>query len=381
MFGLMQHSPRLPYCGTCKTLGALYGHRARVLLNHDTVFLAEVLMEVSGEPAWSPPFRSFNCLTLPRKSSRVPLALDYAAAVTVVLAHFRVADHCQDSRKLKWKLAAHWLSPQFARAAARLRRWGFPLDEMAAILATQPAREVGPRSLADVAEPTMFATALVFSHGARLVGRADLVQEAERLGREFGAMVYLLDAYEDRDRDSRNGEFNPLLAFPGISAQDEILAITGRLEHHMTSAHAARLRINVEERLGLRPHVLHGPCRESLDRRWRHAVEFARSLREREGAGFFKGIAMLASVSALAFLFPQHARRADSWHECLGVSMNLMALATLFAAPQQPPPPGLNIEPMRPDKPAAAGCGSGCKDSCMEGCAEGVCEAACSGCG
>jgi hypothetical protein len=54
MFGLMRartcvkHTAawyrwRSHYCGTCKTIGARYGHAARMTLNHDTVFLAELL--------------------------------------------------------------------------------------------------------------------------------------------------------------------------------------------------------------------------------------------------------------------------------------------------------------------------------------------------
>jgi len=384
----MKYAPRLPYCGTCKTLGALYGQRTRMLLNHDTVFLAEVLLDLGGEPGWGPAYRSFNCLTLPRKNTPIPLALQYAAAVTVVLAHFHVADHRQDSArvagKLKWRLAARWLSPQYRLAAERLRDWGFPLDEMAAVLATQPAREASPQSLAHVSEPTRVSTALVFAHGVRLMGRPDLTGAAERLGDEFGALIYLLDAYEDRARDARTGEFNPLAVFPEISAREEILAIVSRLERDMLPAHAARLRVSVEERLGLRPRVLQERCRQSIGRRWRNAVEFARSLREREGAGFLKGLAVLASVTMLAFVFPQHARRTESWQQCLGVSMNLMALGAIFATPPQPPPPRPpHIEPMRPDPPSmnAGSCCSSCRGQCRDSCLEGLVEAACDSCG
>ena len=388
MFGLMKHAPRLAYRGTCKTLGALYGQRTRMLLNHDTVFLAEVLLELGGEPSWGPAYRSFNCLTLPRKNAPIPLALEYAAAVTVVLAHFHIADHRQDSKRLKWKLAAKWLSPRYRLAAVRLRRWGFPLDEMATILATQPAREASPQSLAHVSELTRMSTAMVFSHGVRLAGRPDLAGMAHGLGDEFGALIYLLDAHEDRARDAGAGEFNPLVVFPEISAREEILAIVSRLERDMSPAHAGHLRVSVEERLGLRPRVLQERCRQSVWEmardRARDAVTFARSLREREGAGFLKGLAVLASVSVLAFVFPQHARRAESWQQCLGVSMNLMALGAIFATPPQPPPPrGLNIEPMRPDVPSMnpATCCSGFRGKCIEVCGEGLCEAACDSCG
>src|SRR5260370_22665745 len=154
MFGLMRRAQRLPYCGTCKTLGNLYGHRYRLLLNNDTFFLAELLMEQSGQPEWSRAYRSFNCLTLPKSEEEMPLALQFAATAAVTIAHFNIADHQADSGLLRWRIAARYFSPTYRRAAARLRSWNFPLDEMTGILATQAAREARAESLAKVAEPT-----------------------------------------------------------------------------------------------------------------------------------------------------------------------------------------------------------------------------------
>lgn len=55
MFGLMKRGPRLPYCGTCKTLGALYGQQARLLLNHNVAFLATrwVFGGTPNTPVWA----------------------------------------------------------------------------------------------------------------------------------------------------------------------------------------------------------------------------------------------------------------------------------------------------------------------------------------
>ena len=83
MFGLMRRAARLPYCGTCKSLGTLYGQRTRVLLNHDIVFLAELLLEYAGEPQWDYAYRSYNCFSLPKAGTDLPAALEYAATATV----------------------------------------------------------------------------------------------------------------------------------------------------------------------------------------------------------------------------------------------------------------------------------------------------------
>src|SRR5512140_1208469 len=95
MFGLMKtticsqrpadrEARRMAYCGTCKTLGAHYGQKSRFLLNHDAVFLAELIEALEGPgPAARPVDRalaSYNCLALPSRGETVPVRLRYAAA-------------------------------------------------------------------------------------------------------------------------------------------------------------------------------------------------------------------------------------------------------------------------------------------------------------
>src|SRR5882762_9674879 len=230
MFGLMRRASRLPYCGTCKTLGSLYGQRSRLLLNHDTVFLAELLMAQSGQPEWNRAYRSFNCMTLPKSGDAMPLALRYAATAAVTIAHFHIADHQVDSGRLRWRMAARYFSPTYRRAVAQLRQWKFPLDEMTGILATQTAREARAESVAHVAEPTATATAMIFEHGARLVGREELAGSMHRLGYSFGYLAYALDAFEDRERDRKSGDFNPFLALSTSAARDYVLAATNDVE-------------------------------------------------------------------------------------------------------------------------------------------------------
>jgi len=109
-------------------------------------------------------------------------------------------------------------------------------------------------------------------------------------------------------------------------------------------------------------------------------LAFARSLRKRENAGLFKGAAIIASVAVLAYVFPDHARRSESWQQCLGVSMNLMALGAIFAAPSSPPGQYKVAQPDGPGVQYAGGrfsvCGS-CKESCADGCLESICDSGC----
>jgi hypothetical protein len=388
MFGLMKRPPRMPYCGTCKTMGARYGQKSRLLLNNDTVFLAELLLEYGGAPEWSSAYRSFNCVAMPAGQD-VPLALDFAAAATIVLAHFRIEDHRIDSGKRVWGWAARLLSPSYRRAAARLRDWNFPLAELAQTLATQGEREAHPESLAHVGEPTAHATALFFSEGARLIGRQDLAEQMYRMGHRFGFLIYSLDALEDRARDEKLGQFNPLAALPGVDARAEILAALVDLERELPQSFALRLRSNVEERLGMRPRVWTHRCRKGVRERWRDAVAFARTMNKEEG------LAALAVASVVAFLFPHHVRSAESLKHSLGLGMNLMALGAILNAavpppPPPPPPPPGNYRPQVAIPPGGgyaprgsfggSFCGSCCGSCCGECACEGCCGV-CEGCG
>jgi hypothetical protein len=354
MFGLMKRAERMAYCGCCKTIGAMYGQRARLLLNHDMVFLGELLL---NEPQWTPTHRSFNCMAMPTEH---PAALKYAATAAVVLAHLQIEDQLIDSGQLRWKALKRFFSPAYRKAAADLRASGFALDEMTATLGTQSARERRATSLVDVAEPTARATEMIFGHGS-----ADLAS----IGRQFGYLVYVLDAWEDRARDTKTGDFNALISFPEVDGRAEILATVASLEKDLPDHLAARLRTNVEEKLGIRMRIFHGSCKKSARERWRSAVEFARSMKERERAGFLKGAAVVATVSVLAFFAPHLIRSAESWKQCFGLVMNLMAFGAVFAT--VPVPGG-------PEK--RSGFWSSCCSCCGDSCDCGDCCCDCGSC-
>lgn len=374
MFGLMKGAARLPYCGTCKTMGVLYGQGTRLLLNHDTVFLAELLLSYSEEPQWSPAYRSFNCAAMPGGAR--PVALDFAASAAIVLAHFKVLDHREDTGRLRWGAARRLLAPAFGRAHKRLETWDISLAAIRDQLATQREREERAISMDDVAGPTAKVTAMFFSQGARVIGRPELSEEFEVIGNRFGALIYLLDAWEDRACDAKSGEFNAFGAFPNIDGKAEILRITGELQKVLPANLGTRLQTNVEEKLGLRLRVLHGRCRKTAGSRWRDALELARVMRRKENAGLVKGGVILATVTAAAFVFPHQARTAESWRQCLGLGLNLMALGGVFAMASIPPPVHEHAAKAVENSGGCGGCTGDCcaSSDCCDCCSDGCCS-------
>lgn len=396
MFGLMSYRKcgrpaaerrrwRLHYCGTCKTIGSRYGQRSRMLLNHDAVFLAELLTALRGvdADAWGRAYQSWNCMAMPRGEQ--PAELRYAAAVTLLLAEYKVADHAADTGKGIWRAVRRLLSKGFRGAACDLREFGFPLDQAGAMLGRQSAIEAQGGSIDDFARPTAETTALVFRHGAVAVGVAKQANRLEEIGRRFGWLTYVLDAWEDFARDASGGGFNGLAAaglnrnWAAEKIREEARWIAGELDGlGLPAAMGQRLRANIASKLAESiPHrpVCRTAPRRTLRERWQAA---SRRAQELEPAPM-----LFAAIAGMAFLFPSHAREARSSSECLSMGFNLMAVGGLLASAAG----GGRKHPILPEGVSDAvqetvkekgrwrsGCGDCCSslDSC-----DGCCDAAC----
>jgi hypothetical protein len=366
MFGLMRarkcgmsdeekHFRRLNYCGTCKTLGALYGQKSRLLLNHDTVFLAEILSALSGEnvSGWQKSYQSFNCLSLPE--SEMPASLQFAAATNIILTEFKLADHVADEKKRRYKLAQNAFSKEFARAEKFLQDWNFPLPEVKEILNSQTEREAAGNSLDELAFPTALTTAVFFREGVKLINQDNLENIAFELGFSFGKLIYLLDAFEDYEKDFRTRRFNAFRAafdlkneklnaesrrkIAGIlhEIESEIIAKINQLpiSENQKTLFISRLSQNLQRTLKTNLPVLktNKVCavkpKPGFSQRWQKAGEKARALTQPYR---WQMPLVFLFVFVFALVAPAQTREAKSARECFDLSFNLMALGAVFGA-------------------------------------------------
>jgi hypothetical protein len=370
---------RLHYCGTCKTMGRLYGQKARLLLNNDAIFLAELLTALSAQPQptreWSAAYQSYNCFALPEDTAEMPLPTQIAAAVTLVMTEFKVVDRIADSAHGGWKVVGKLFSQSFVDAARQMAAWGFPVEELKCWGGRQEAREreageqVGAGSalelLAYVAEPTAVVTGLVFQHSAAAVSSDTQTQRTMYdLGFAFGELVYLLDALEDFSKDTQHGDFNALQTAFRIANgalpdgyRDVVVAQLYARRTHIEAALTAlplpegqatrfiiRLRTNLAHRLDMpvlgEACVVHSPqARLSFAARWRSALSQAKMLaqRHREQHSVFSTARLalpfvFVTVLAVALVFPQQALAATSYRECRDIAFNLIFLTAAIKA-------------------------------------------------
>ena len=196
---------RAAYCALCHTLGRRYGVAARFLLNFDFTVLA-ILLSL-GEPTRDTCRR---CAVHPCKGRRAlkpSIALDTAAAYSVVLAWWQLQDHIADHgffSGLKYRLAALLLRSSYRKARADAAGFDASAREHLRRLAEREAERCA--SLDEAAEP--FAALLAEASAAEpdALKRRVLAQLFYHLGR----WVYLVDAADDFADDAKTGAYNPL---------------------------------------------------------------------------------------------------------------------------------------------------------------------------
>ena len=206
---------RLHHCGTCKAIGTQYRQPARLFLNFDCVFLAELLSALADEDTstWPDSYHSFICFASDGQGVEPPLPLRFAAATNVLLSALKTDDHLKDAPNLFWRTLKRWFDPDFQKAEKEMAQLGLDMDAVWYWIGRQQQREKnggpeGVEALKYYSEPTARITAEVFSKGAALMGRP--TPQLYQVGFQLGELVYVLDALEDLEKDKKNHQFNAL---------------------------------------------------------------------------------------------------------------------------------------------------------------------------
>lgn len=294
---------RQHYCGTCKVIGKTFGHKSRLMLNFDTVFLAELLSELANESTqgWENPLQSINtCFTMPQEGT-FPFALEYAAHSSALLGALKVDDNIKDSGKFYWRVIRQAYQSTFRKTYKQFSVWGLDTAAIEGLILEQVHLEREKAVFSDsmeahllhYAHPTAQITSALFVLGGQLLEKNT---DLQALGLAFGQLMYIIDAFEDYEQDVFKGEFNPLALYehhpPTLSSSilEEVRQLLLQLEHTIIiqiqqlpitdeakERFIARLSSNLALRL-YRERVVPKTRKEHLALRWKKAKATASQL-------------------------------------------------------------------------------------------------------
>ncbi|MCD8366201.1 MAG: DUF5685 family protein [Clostridiales bacterium] len=200
------------YCGLCQVLKKSNGVKGQMLLNYDMTFLIILLTglyEIENEE------RRFVCPLHPtrKKTAYINEASCYASDMNVLLSYHNLIDDWKDEHNIPKHVMSQMLKRDYQRIAAKYPRQVQALENYVNRLNMLEAkREENIDAISGLTGEML---------GEIFAWKDDLwADELRCLGFYLGKFVYLMDAYEDLDRDRRKNEYNPFLSMARNNGED-----------------------------------------------------------------------------------------------------------------------------------------------------------------
>lgn len=191
------------YCGLCKDLKECYGRIGQITLSYDMTFLI-ILLSGLYEPPAEDSIR--NCVAHPfqKHAARTNEITQYAADMNIVLSYYKCLDDWTDEHKKK-----AWINSRLLRSKVKQIEKTYPekvkliRDTLAQISACEKENEQDLDKMAGLFGEIM---AEIF------VWKQDIWKDSlHRMGFFLGKFIYLMDAYEDIEKDAVSGNYNPFM--------------------------------------------------------------------------------------------------------------------------------------------------------------------------
>lgn len=206
------------YCGICKSIAYDYGNSLRLSLNNDVVFLSELYDSLTETKSDYSKISHYNCFSIPENEKDFPFNLKYASAVNVLLTKYKIEDNVNDSKlKAGWRLLNNLSSKKSKKAELYLKKNDVDTEKIADLIRLQTKIEKENNNelsikeiITKYSEPTAKLTSEIYKGIINFDNDTKLLFSI--IGYHFGRIVYLNDAIEDVEKDSKNKVFNILLA-------------------------------------------------------------------------------------------------------------------------------------------------------------------------
>jgi hypothetical protein len=200
------------YCGLCNSIKNNFGNVPRLTLNFDMTFLAVLLDSLSENKC---NFTEFSCFVHPLKKKVMinnNLALDYAAFCNTTLAYYKLVDDVQDNKTVKSKVFSIFLKNYLSKVPIEYKDVMTYIEKKLFLLNTLEAtpRDIGTDeqlSLDELSHVFADLTGFIISFYYK---DASFKEDLYWLGYNLGKWIYIIDAYDDLEKDLKSDSFNAI---------------------------------------------------------------------------------------------------------------------------------------------------------------------------
>ena len=200
------------YCGLCKCLKDNHGEISRLSLNYDITFLALILSAI-----YRPKSNVIEegCITNPFKKKKkiINEITEYAASMNVLLAYYKLEDNIKDDNRLKDKIAYTIYKGKLKSAYDKYPKKAEFIKEQLEILYNLEKEKNTNIDLVSNTFGNLMSEIFAYKED-------QFENDLRSIGFNIGKYIYLLDAYEDLDKDYKKGRYNPFIDY--IDKKEEL---------------------------------------------------------------------------------------------------------------------------------------------------------------
>lgn len=190
------------YCGFCRELKRKYGFPGQMTLSYDMTFLIMVLSDLYDA---KDTVAKTRCIAHPlgEHQTRINLYTEYAADMNLILSYYACLDDWNDEKKLHKLMLARLLQRRSQEA-------GINYGHKAAVIKDRLDK------LHSAEKSDSSDIDLVAGYFGDIMAELFAIYEDEweeplrHMGFYLGKFVYIMDAYDDLEKDQKSGSFNPL---------------------------------------------------------------------------------------------------------------------------------------------------------------------------
>ena len=201
------------YCGLCRMLREQYGISGQMTLTYDMTFLILLLSDLydAGDE-----LGETRCIAHPfeKHATRCNEFTEYAADMNILLSYYSCLDDWSDEHKMHKLLASKLLKKKCTRAGADYGHKAAVIkDRLDRLHASEAEKETDIDKVAGYFGDIMSE---LFA-----VREDDWEVPLRQMGFYLGKFVYLMDAYDDLEKDMKSRSYNPFLAMKDDPEFDE----------------------------------------------------------------------------------------------------------------------------------------------------------------
>lgn len=203
------------YCGLCRTLLKKYGRLGQMTLSYDVTFLILLLSGLYEEDA---NHSKHGCLVHPAKKHDMLMneITEYAADMNIALTYHKFIDNWNDERKLSGLAGSKAFLKKYRRIEKKYPRQCSKIEQSLKELNECEKRNETNLDIVSRCFGELMAEVFVY--------RQDQWEKNLRnMGFYLGKFIYLMDAYDDLEKDKKNNSYNPLIhSCNGENFEEEI---------------------------------------------------------------------------------------------------------------------------------------------------------------